>query len=197
MNYNKKNMNLRYLSISQLHKVTGKDRITIAKKLESIKPFEEKGNAKIYDTYEALPLIFSGEQPKGMSKKLMDVTYEIEKEKLNKIRMDNELKIGRLVEIDEVVKTVEKEFTFVKAQIKTLPSKLSKRLSIENDPLVINQIITTEINDTLNELISDKTYEEKMKELEIIDDQRTKRITESTSANEKENTIASTDPEPS
>jgi glutaredoxin-related protein len=172
-------MKNRYLSISQLSQITGKDRATLSKRLENLKPVEEKATLKKYDAWEALPLIFAADNLKGMGKKIEMITYEIEKEKLQKIRTDNEVKMGKLVYISEVAKTVEKEFIFVKAQIKAIPAKLSKMLSMENDPVVINKLLTDTINETLNELISDKTYEEKMKELEQLDNEELQSVTES------------------
>lgn len=188
---------LRYFSINQLSKVTGKDRATITKRLENTKPYKEDGRARIYDGHEVLPMIFAAEQVKGMSKKTELVAYEIEKEKLNKIRMDNDAKLGKLVEIDEVAKVVEKEYTFVKAQIKAIPAKCSKICAMETDPAIINKILTDTINETLGELISDQVYAERMKEMELIENERSKFVTESSNTESKENSNATADSQPS
>lgn len=158
---------LRYLSINQLSKVTGKDRSTISKRLEELKPYEEKARAKIYDAHEAIPMIFAQEAGKGLHKKTQQVEYEIEKEKLNKIRMDNEVKQSKLLYIDDVVRTVEKEYMFIKAQIKVLPSRVSKILSLTTNPIEVNQVLMNEIDSILTELSSDEFYNAKMKEMEI------------------------------
>lgn len=158
---------LRYLSINQLSKVTGKDRSTISKRLEELEPYKTDGRAKIYDAHEAIAMIFAQEAGKGLHKKTQQVEYEIEKEKLDKIRMDNQVKQGKLLYIDDVVKTVEKEYMFIKAQIKSLPSRVSKLLSIKTDPLEVNQILMSHIDEILTELSSDEFYEAKMNELEI------------------------------
>ena len=177
MLYNKKNMKMRYLSINQLSQVTGRDRATISKRLELLKPHEENGRAKIYDAHEAIPLLYSTEQAKGMQKKIEMVQYEIEKEKLNKLRLDNDAKIGRLVDISEVAKTVEKEYVFVRAQIRSMPARMSKVLSMESDPMVVNSLLAAEIDETLKELISDKKYEQQMKELEDQEDAKIQSVT--------------------
>ena len=168
-------MKLRYLSINQLSQLTGRDRATISKRLETMKPYEENGRAKIYDTHEALPVLFAAESHKGIQKKIELVTHDIEKEKLHKIRMENDVRIGKLVDIEDVVKLVEKEYTFVKAQIKSLPSRLSKLLSMQSDPMVINELMTKEINEILNELITDSVYEKHCKEVEKLENE--KRVT--------------------
>lgn len=148
----------RYFSISQLAQITGKDRATLAKRLENCKPYQERKNAKIYDAHEVLPIIFAAENFKGMSKKIEQVSYEIEKEKLRKVRMENERRSGQLVEIDEVARVVEKEYIFIRAQFKSIPSRLSKPLSMESDPLIVNKVLTETIDEILMELVSDENY---------------------------------------
>lgn len=186
-------MKLRYLSVNQLSQVTGKDRATITKRLETSKPYKEDGRAKIYDAHEVIPIIFAAETLKGMSKKIEQVNYDIEKEKLHKIRTENEVKLGKLVLIDEVTKMVEKEYTFIKAQIKSLPSRLSKLLSMESDPIVINKIMHTEIDTVLEELTSDEVYKKKMIELENAEKEAHARATTSVNPNAKTDSSTTTD----
>lgn len=162
---------LRYLSINQLSKVTGKDRSTISKRLEQLEPYKEDGRAKIYDAHEAIPAIFAQEAGKGIHKQTKQVEYEIEKEKLYKIRMDNEVKQGKLLFIDDVVKTVEKEYMFIKAQIRSLPSRVSKILSLETNPIEVNQMLMTHIDEILSELSSDEFYQNQMNEMEASENE--------------------------
>ncbi len=187
-------MKLRYLSINQLSQLTGRDRATISKRLETMKPYEENGRAKIYDTHEALPVLFAAESHKGIQKKIELVTHDIEKEKLHKIRMENDVRIGKLVDTEDVVKMVEKEYTFVKAQIKSLPSRLSKFLSMQSDPMVINELMTKEINEILNELITDKVYDKHCKEVEKLENEkRATPITKSVSGDTETDPNTTTD----
>lgn len=184
--------NLRYLSINQLSKLTGKDRATIAKRLENVKLADNtNGRAKIYDTQEVLPLIYAAENLKGVENKIQLLTIEQEKEKLLKLRLENEERAGKMVSIQEVVDAVGKEYTFVRMQLKALPSMLAKKLSIESDPVKCNEILTDQINETCNELIADKTYLKKLEEIEeqnTNEDKSIKRITESsTSDSSKDN----------
>lgn len=162
----------RLFSISQLSKLTGRDRATISSRLQDMKPTAEDGRAKYYDTQEALPVLYAAESFKGMQKKIEMVEYEIQKEKLHKVRLENEQQIGKLVPISEVCKTVEREYAFVKAQVKSIPAKLSKMLSMETDPAVINKIITDEINQALSELVSDENYKKHLEEMNRIDNER-------------------------
>lgn len=155
----------RLFSITELSKITGRDRATISGRLQDMKPAKKDGRAKYYDSQEALPVIYAAESFKGMQKKIEAVGYEIEKEKLSKIRIQNEKESGKLVPIEDVCKTVEKEYTFVKAQMKSIPSKVSKPLSMESDPAVINGMLTDSINECLTELLADETYKDYLKEL--------------------------------
>lgn len=187
-------MKLRYLSINQLSQLTGRDRATISKRLETMKPYEENGRAKIYDTHEALPVLFAAESHKGIQKKIELVTHDIEKEKLHKIRMENDVRIGKLVDIEDVVKLVEKEYTFVKAQIKSLPSRLSKLLSMQSDPMVINELMTKEINEILSELVTDTVYEKHAKEVEKAENEtRTTTASKSVDGNTEKDPSTATD----
>ena len=171
------NDKLRYLSINQLSKLTGKDRATITKRLENVKLADDtNGRAKIYDTQEVLPLIYAAENLKGAENKIQMLTIEQEKEKLLKLRMENQERAGKTIPIQEVVDTVSKEYTFVRMQLKAIPSKLAKRLSMENDPLKCNEMLTSEINETCNELIADKTYLKALEQFEEINDEEDKTI---------------------
>lgn len=182
---------LRYLSINQLSKVTGKDRSTISKRLEQIEPYKQDGRAKIYDAHEAIAAIFAQEAGKGIHKETKQVELDIEKEKLHKIRMDNQVKEGKLLFIDDVVKTVEKEYMFIKAQIKSLPSRVSKILSIKTDPLEVNQILMSHIDEILTELSSDEFYESKMKEMEMPENESVERSIEQDTENDSSTTTES------
>lgn len=179
---------LRYLSINQLSKVTGKDRSTISKRLEELEVHKTTGRAKIYDAHEAIPLIFAQETGKGLYKKTQQIEYEIEKEKLNKIRMDNEVKQQKLLYIEDVVRTVEKEYMFIKAQFKSLPSRISKVLSLTANPIEINKVLMDEINVILTELSSDQFYESKMTEMEITKNE-SKSVESSTEQNQEGGTV--------
>lgn len=159
------------LSISQLSRLTGKDRGTISTRLQDMKPLGEDKRAKYFDPVEALPVIYAAESFKGMQKKTEMVAYEIEREKLNKIRQENEERAGKLVPIDEVAKTVEREYSFVKAQIGAIPARLSKPLSMESDPSVCNAMLSDAIQEALNELTAPDKYAEHLKELQKVENE--------------------------
>lgn len=164
------NDKFRYLSVNQLSKLTGRDRATITKRLELVQPAKETGRARYYDCHEVLSIIFAVENVKGIQKKMEQVAYEAEKEKLKKLRIANEKTMGKLVDISEVTSTVEKEYTFIRAQFRSLPSRVTKLVSNESDPVIINKILTDEVDAVLSELISDTVYENQMKEIEAMID---------------------------
>lgn len=167
---------VRLYSITDLSKITGKDRATISSRLQDLKPVKESGRGKYYDSQEALQIIYAAESFKGMQKKIELVEYEIQKEKLHKVRIQNEQHLGKLVPIKEVCKTVEKEYAFVKAQIKSIPAKISKILSMETDPSSVNKILMDEINQALSELVADTNYKNHLEELEKLELERSNGI---------------------
>lgn len=178
----------RYINIATINVLTGKDRNTITKRLEEVKPYKEDGRSKWYDAHEVLPLIYAQDNLKGMQKKMEQLAYDIDREKLNKIKIDNDTKMGRLVEINEVCKTVEKEYTFVKTQMKGLPSRVSKLIAMETDPAIINKVLTDAINEILTELVSDERYYEHMETLEKLENEVFNEATTSPDSESQEDT---------
>lgn len=162
----------RLFSISQLSKITGKDRATISTRLQDMKPTKEDGRAKYYDSQEALQVIYAAESFKGMQKKIEMVEYEIQKEKLHKVRIENEMQMGKLVPIAEVAKTVEREYSFVKAQLKSIPAKLSLPISMETEPALVNKMMMDEINQVLSELTADENYKKHLEEMTREENER-------------------------
>lgn len=155
----------RYFSLAQFAKLTGKDRETIAKRLSELKPAEEDGRGKYYDSHVALSLIYAADKQDGFGQKIQQAELEIQREKLTKLRNENELASGKQVLIEEVVAQVGREYSFIKQKFLALPSKLAKALAIEVDPeKVFNQILNA-VNEVLSELKADETYIAKEKEL--------------------------------
>lgn len=155
----------RFLSLNQFAKITGKDRETIAKRLSELKPAEEDGRGKYYDSWEALSLIYAADQRHGLNQKIQQAELEIQKEKLTKLRNENELASGKQVLIDDVSTQVGREYSFVKQKIMALPSKLAKACAIETDAEKVFTLIHTQVNEVLAELQADESYKKQLEEL--------------------------------
>ena len=150
-------MALPYLSISQLSVLTGKDRATVKKKLMNVKPYSEKANATLYDGREALKYLVEPivEDEKATSKKLLEEQLRYESARAEKVEIEVARQKGELVAIEDVTRTVGKEYTYVRASILSLPAKLARPIAIEDDPAVCMSLLKKEVDEILNHLQAD------------------------------------------
>lgn len=154
-------MNLREMSVNQLSELTGKDRRTIKERLGSTKPVREDKRGQYFDTRAALNLIFSSAgSPKGIEKQLALESLGLEKARREKIEIEVAKMRGDLVNIEDVAKVVERQYSIIRAQFRALPSKLAKLLSMISDPHEVFKIIQDEVNQVLTELTADKKYQD-------------------------------------
>lgn len=151
-------MSLRYLSISQLSEITGKDRRTVSKRLAAITPQSEAGRAILYDAPAAIEAIFLSDSVEGMDKKLLRVELAVEEERLQKLKIENGRSLAELVPVEQVAKAVEKEYSFVRAQVRSIPSKMAKPLSMVTDPNQVYTRLQEAVDECLTELTMDKKY---------------------------------------
>jgi phage terminase Nu1 subunit (DNA packaging protein) len=162
-------MSLRYLSQSQLSEVTGKDARTVKKRLAGIKPHSEDGRSSFYDTHVAIPLIMMADTAATNEKKLQQLEVDIVTEKLKALRYENEEQSGRLVPIEEVVKEIEREYGYVRSQIRSIPSKLAKPLSIITDPHEVHARLSDAVDECLTELVAQAKYEIELNNIESVE----------------------------
>ena len=159
-------MSLRLLSISQLSEVTGKDRRTITKRLAGVEPHSTEGRAVIYSAPEAISLIMASDTVAGLDKKLLQAEVGLEIARQAKMEIEVGKLRGELVSVEDVAKAVEKEYSFVRAQFRSIPSKLAKPLSMVQEPNEVYKQLDEAINDCLAELTVDKKYEQSRQHLE-------------------------------
>lgn len=148
---------LRYLSINQLHEITGKDRRTITKRLAELDAQPGPNNGKYYDSREALKLLY-GSGAQSHEKQLMEEQLNYERARAEKIRLEVDKLKGSLVPIDDVASIVEKEYAYVRAQLLSIPSKMAKPLANINDPQVVKDNLDEAIAEVLGELTADQKY---------------------------------------
>lgn len=163
-------MSQRYLSINQLNELTGIDRRTIKKRLTELPIHAQDGRATLYDAHKALPMLYAGDtagaSPANITNQLREEELKLERAKREKLEIEIGRLRGELVPIDEVARTVEKEFNFVRSQVRAMPSKLAKPLSMISDPHDVFERISQVVDECLTELTADKTYEEHARGLE-------------------------------
>lgn len=152
------------MTINQLMELTGKSFRTVKKKIESLKPVREDGRAGHYSTVDALKLIYATAVDKANSE-LAKETLLLERARREKLEIEIGKLRGDLVAIDEVVKVVEKEYSFVRSQVRSLPSKLAKPLSMVTDPNEVYTRLSDGVDELLTELTADSKYEHDRQQL--------------------------------
>lgn len=148
------------MSMSQLADVTGLDRRTVKERLIELKPDRTVGKAIIYDSRLALPVLlgFNNANSKDIAEQLKETNLEYELAKTEMIQIELEVLKGLQVPIEDVRKTVEKEYTYVRASLLSIPSKRAKVLALESDPATIREHLEQDINEALSHLQADKNY---------------------------------------
>lgn len=147
------------LNIAQLALLCKLDRRTVAEKLQqaniSFEPGTQRG--KIYVVAEALPAIYG-----RLSKGAAEVESEAEEEKLlllkakrEKAQVELAEKLRELVPLDMVLGEISKEYTFLRARLRSIPNSISKVLALQTDPAQIFNVLTKSIDDALAELKAD------------------------------------------
>lgn len=153
---------LSVLTYNQLSELTGRSYRTIKKRLEGIKPLRESGNSCHFSSQEALATIFAADN-RSSSEDVFDLDHE--KAKLARVQTEKAtLELGRLkgelVSTEEVGVTVEKEYSYVRAKLLSIPSRFAMELSTAMTPNECKEIIQKAISEALEELSADKTFTE-------------------------------------
>jgi DNA-binding Lrp family transcriptional regulator len=150
-------MNLRYMSMSQLAEATGVDRRTVKSRLAELEHVKKDGKAIIYDAHRALPLVLgmAGSSESQTDKLLKEASLRRESAAADKLEIENAKTRGELVAIEDVTRTVAKEYTYVRASILSMPSKLAKPIAMEDDPSVCMSMMKKEVDEILNHLQAD------------------------------------------
>lgn len=148
-------MNNRFLSISQLAEITGFDRRTVTSRLASIKPFKVERNAHIYDCHSALPLIYTAGD---VESQMATESLLLEKAKREKAELEVARLRGEQVPIQDVCAVIEKEYSYVRATLHSIPTRRAVAIAFEPNPSVVSSMISENINEALAHLQADKTY---------------------------------------
>jgi phage terminase Nu1 subunit (DNA packaging protein) len=144
----------RQFSIRDLIDITKKSDKTIKKKLENVVPVPGPKGAKLYDSAIALNLIYNDVGDLSTERaKLTVLQQQLAELKIGELR-------GELVSITEVQKEVMREYAYVRAQMRSIPSKMAKPLSMVTDPNEIHARIKAAVDESLTELTADTKYEQ-------------------------------------
>lgn len=147
-------------NIAQLSQLLQMDRRTISEKLTMASvPFESgPKNSKLYKLDDVLVELYKTGPVSGNSAPLSDI--EQEKLKLTtakRERAEHDLAVVRrdVIPIGEVLETVSREYTFVRSQLRGLPSRMAKHVANQSDPETVFKMLSEAVDEVLTELQSD------------------------------------------
>ena len=152
-------MNIKKVTISKLHEMTGKDRRTIKKRLINLTPAEIKGRYTYYYISEALELIYS--EPEESED--LDLTLErakLTREQRLKTSLERKQLEGNLLDVQAVVIAFQKTTTAVRSKLLAIPTKMAQELINIKTPVEIQEILKKQIYELLNELSSKQFSEQ-------------------------------------
>lgn len=160
-------MSLRYLTMNQMSEITGIDRRTVKKRVAHLKVHKGAGKGHYYDAHEALPALYHGEGGGNIDQKLQaeQLKYDAARAELKQLEVAK-LR-GQVVPVEDVAKVVEKEYSFVRQQIRALPSKLAMPLALVSDPNQIHEMLQHSVDECLTELTADVKYEQQRIDTEL------------------------------
>lgn len=147
------------VNINQLMEMTGKGFRTIKSALKSLKPVREDGRAAYYEAKDALRLIY------GISD-LDHETLLLERARRKKAELEVAKMSGELIPLVVLIREVEREYTVIRSQYRSLSSKLAKSLAITTNPAEVQARLDEAINEILNELSADAVFAGKKRNLE-------------------------------
>ena len=143
-------------SISQLAEMTGFDRMTISKRLEHMK--HEPGNkrAKLYETRDALPILYKfgavdSERLDPQQEKAM-----LDRERRLIVELDRQVKEGKLVDIDQVENGWISVVSVIKGRFLAFPSRIAPELLDISDMRRIEDLLRSEVTYILEEIADAK-----------------------------------------
>lgn len=144
------------VSISELADLTGRDRKDVSRKLEPLLHQAGPKNAKLYDSIEALELLFEARSSNELQRQIDEANLEVARRRAQKLAIENKVKEGLLVHIEDIAGVVEREYAAVRAGFLALGSRLSKDLMSLQTPVAIKNRIDSEVNAVLSELSADE-----------------------------------------
>lgn len=150
------------ISVNMLTKLTGKDRGTVSRRLEGLKPLEAKTNSYKYDLKLALQYIYEPMNDPDSDQGPMNP--QLERAKLDRARrmnleLDIEVRKKNLIERSELKSAIENVFGAVRAKLLNLPLKCAQSMPDKPDPKQVQSVVKKEVNNALTDL-SEKKLDE-------------------------------------
>ncbi len=155
---------IRHFSISQLAEMLRLDRATVRNRLAGLTPIAGPKNAKLYDIAEVVDALRGGD-PAEVQLAIERETLRLKAAQADVAEQQVALFRGQYEDIDEVAKVVGREYSYVRAKLRALPSSMALPLSRMDNPGECFQALTDGINEVLTELTADAEAELKAEEI--------------------------------
>ena len=154
------------ISVNMLHELTGKDRGTIKRRLEGLKPIEQKTKGHYYDLKVALRYIYEPQIKDSIDEDSVFLNPVMEKAKLDRARrlsveLDNQIKKKELIPRQELKQTLGNIFGAVRSKLLNVPVKASQSLPENPSRKELQAHLKAQINEALKEL-SEKNFNESL-----------------------------------
>lgn len=153
--------NILKMTQGDLSLISGVGERTIKMRLKNLQPVEgPTESVTYYDTKQALYIIFQLHDVNKNKLDLSDQRAKLAKAQTERQHMEIAKMKKEVVPLVDVTRVVEKEYSYVRAKILAIPSKLAQKLSGMDDPGEINDALEKEISSTLTDMIYDETLRE-------------------------------------
>ena len=137
------------LSISELSDLTGFDRRRIRKELGDLKAEQGPKSAILYESTEALPVLYMGEgEHLDANKERARLTHH----QANLAELDERTKRGELVPMDTVVSEVSEACSNMRAKLLNLPPKMAAVVVAMDDLHEVQTVLESGVVEALAEL---------------------------------------------
>ena len=139
-------------SINELANMTGRDRRTVARRLESLPSKPGANRAKLYDTRAALQRIIA---PTGADGEQLDPAQEkaaLDRARRELVELDVQRRRRDLVEVEAVISAWSTQVQIAKSRMMALPARLAPDMVRATDQREAERHIRREINAVLEEL---------------------------------------------
>lgn len=152
------------ITIAELVVLTGVHRQTISSRLEALRvPFRKGARGlRYYSIAEIMKVVFQLSKKVDESKDLSPIDaakLKLAESKAAEAELDLKERQGELIPINEVLSTVEHEYTVVRAQLRSLPSALATHLANSSTPKECFDLLSTAIDESLSTLSADSIPE--------------------------------------
>lgn len=166
------------LSISDLCEITGKGDRFIRRKLKALAPAPGPKGAKLFESKEALQLIYGSDRSPREREALL-----LSRARRKQAELELNVLQGQFVSVEDVSKAYRQQCSIIKARMLAMPSAMAHVLSHKTDAAEIQRLLKDEVHDILTELSGPVTPEE----IAYVEQKQSRRASETAGSSDFEN----------